>query len=673
MCGIAGFWDYKNNFKANAPYYEDILDKMQRALIHRGSDQSGLFLRSTVGMSHARLSIRDIEGGLQPMVRTKDGAEYAICYNGEIYNTQELLYELKSAGYVMETTSDTEVILYAYMHYGQRFVTRLNGIFAFAIWDGAQQALYLYRDRVGVKPLFYTFTAAAYQTDSADCRKLSAACAAQSANFTNSTPCLVFASEPKGLFAHPLVSPEINLTSLQQVLGIGPARTMGNGVFKGVSEVLPGHYLRISSGGVSDETYWDLESRPHRDNYATTVDKTSFLVRDAVQRQMVSDVPVCTFLSGGIDSSIVTALAYQYLSEHGEKLNTFSFDFTGNKEYFKSNSFQPEQDRPYVDIMRRRYQTNHTFLFCEKELLVEKLDDAVMAKDLPGMTDVDASLLYFCSKVKEHNKVALTGECADEIFGGYPWFYRKELLETDGFPWSGDISARTLLLNDEWIQKLDLENYAHEEYLASLAQVPQLPDSDSAGTHPRTNKFLSLYGKTPLVRTVSQKENMLQRRRRSISYLNIKWFMQTLLDRMDRTSMYSGLEARVPFADHRIVEYLFNVPWEMKYQNGVEKALLRDATKDLLPSELLRRRKSPYPKPYDPGYEQLLTSKMTEILRDESSPILPMLDKDKVLEFLQAPKEYGRPWFGQLMAGPQLIAYFIQLNTWMEYYQLKLP
>ncbi len=618
MCGIAGFLDYKNDFEADAPYYEDILEQMRRKLSHRGNDQSGTFLRRVVGMSHARLSIRDVEGGLQPMVRTKNGTEYAICYNGEIYNTQELSYELKNAGYVMQTTSDTEVILYAYMHYGARFVTRLNGIFAFAIWDGAQQALYLYRDRVGVKPLFYTLT--------------------------DAPTCLVFASEPKGLFAHPLVTPRINLESLQQVLGIGPARTMGNGVFAGVSEVLPGHYLRFSRSGVSDETYWDLESRPHTDDYATTVDKTSFLVRDAVRRQMVSDVPVCTFLSGGIDSSIVTALAYQFLSERGEELNTFSFDFTGNKEHFQSNSFQPEQDRPYVDIMRRRYQTNHMYLFCEKELLVDKLEDAVIAKDFPGMTDVDASLLYFCSLVRKQNKVALTGECADEIFGGYPWFYRQELLEADGFPWSSDISARTQLLNEEWIKRLDLENYAHEEYLTSLAHVPLL-----------------------------REENQLQRRRRSVSYLNIKWFMQTLLDRMDRTSMYSGLEARVPFADHRIVEYLFNVPWEMKYQNGVEKALLRDATKDLLPSELVRRKKSPYPKPYDPGYEQLLCAKMKEILNTPDAPILPLLDRGKVLQFLQAPKEYGRPWFGQLMAGPQLIAYYIQLNTWMKLYHLNLP
>lgn len=620
MCGIAGFCDHNRNFQKEAPYFRSLLEHMHEALSHRGNDQSGIYLWEHAGLSHARLSIRDITGGGQPMIRQKEGREYGICYNGEIYNTDELSEELRRAGYQFETTSDTEVILYSFMHYGPDFVSRLNGIFAFAIWDVSKNALYLYRDRVGIKPLFY------YQ-----------------GNDSAHSGMLVFASEPKGLFEHPEVIPKLTLEGLQEILGIGPARTMGNGIFAGVKEVLPGHYLCISKEGLSDVTYWDLTSREHEDDYDTTVEKVSFLVRDAVRRQMVSDVPVCTFLSGGIDSSIVTALAYNYLAKRGETLNTFSFDFTGNDKYFRSNSFQPEQDRPYVDIMLARYPANHTYLFCDEVKLANELYTAVDAKDYPGMTDVDASLLYFCSLVKKHNKVTLTGECADEIFGGYPWFYRPELMNRDGFPWSADISARTLFLKDEWIQKLDLAAYSHEHYLSSLSQAPML-----------------------------EGENEEQRKRRGIAYLNIKWFMQTLLDRMDRASMYSGLEARVPFADHRIIEYVFNVPWEMKYQNGVEKALLRDATKDLLPDELFRRKKSPYPKTYHPGYEALLIDRLTRIIRNPSSPVLPLLDPKKVTAFMQSPKEYGRPWFGQLMAGPQLMAYYIQLNYWMEKFRLTI-
>lgn len=615
MCGISGFSDLKNNFTADAPYWTNILKAMHNSLSHRGNDNLGSFLFENAGLSHARLSIRDIACGNQPMLRYVKKHTYAIVYNGEIYNTDELTPTLKAAGFQFETTSDTEVILYAFIHYGAEFVSKLNGIFAFAIWDEAEKTLYLYRDRVGVKPLFYM------QKDKM----------------------LVFASEPKALFCHPDIKPELTLEGLREVLAIGPARTMGNGVFKDIQEVLPGHYMTFSSHGFTDNIYWDLTSYEHSDDYKTTVEKTSYLVRDAITRQMISDVPVCTFLSGGIDSSIVTAVACKYMENHGECLNTFSFDFKENDIYFRSNSFQPERDLPYINIMRKHYPTNHAYLECDENALAQSLFSAVDAKDLPGMADIDASLLYFCSLVAKQNKVALTGECADEIFGGYPWFYREELMNRDGFPWSADISARTLFLQEDLIKSLDLSNYSYDRYQTSLAKAPLLTG-----------------------------ENTEQKKRRGIAYLNIKWFMQTLLDRMDRTSMYSGLEARVPFADHRIIEYVFNVPWEMKYQNGVEKTLLRDACNDLLPPQLLHRKKSPYPKTYHPGYEKLLIQMLTDIANTPNAPILSLIDKQKLFTFLKAPAEYGRPWFGQLMAGPQLMAYFIQINYWMEKYHLEI-
>lgn len=615
MCGIAGFCDFKKNLENEFPYWENILQNMHKSVAHRGGDNAGSYLREHSGLAHARLSIRDIEGGTQPMVRNVGDREFAIVYNGEIYNTDEIEPELKEAGFHFETTSDTEVILCAFIHYGPSFVTKLNGIFALAIWDNSREQLFLYRDRVGVKPLFYA----------------------------NTPGQIVFGSEPKVLFCHPDITPAIDLDGLREVLAIGPARTMGNGIFKGMQEVLPGHFLCFSKDGLRDLTYWDLTSRPHMENYQKTVEKVSFLVRDSVRRQMVSDVPVCTFLSGGIDSSIVTALAAQFMREHGETLNTFSFDFKGNDLYFQSNSFQPERDLPYVNIMLESCRTNHTYLECDETLLADMLCTAVDAKDMPGMTDVDASLLYFCSEVKKHNKVALTGECADEIFGGYPWFYREELMNRDGFPWSANASARTAFLTDDVIRSLDLANYSHDRYMTSLSQAPLL-----------------------------EGENPEQKKRRQIAYLNIKWFMQTLLDRMDRTSMYSGLEARVPFADHRIIEYVFNIPWEMKYQNGVEKALLRDATSDLLPEALLHRKKSPYPKTYHPGYEKLLVERLSEIVENPNAPIAPLIDRRKARQFMAAHKELGKPWFGQLMAGPQLMAYFIQINYWMETYHLTL-
>lgn len=613
MCGIAGFCNFQGDFTYDSDRWDNTLIAMRESIAHRGSDQTGEYLDKNVGLSHTRLSIRDLSGGAQPMRRQANGKEYVIVYNGEIYNTDELTPDLKRKGYSFETTSDTEVILYSYIEYGLGFVSKLNGIFAFAIWDGKESRLVLYRDRVGVKPLFYTLK--------------------------NST--LVFGSEIKALFCHPQIAPQTDVDSFREIFGIGPARTPGCGVFKGIHEILPGSLGVFTREGFQEHTYWMLEAKPHTDSYAETVDKISYLVRDAITQQMVSDVPVCSFLSGGVDSSIVTAVASKFLQTEGATLNTFSFDFTGNDKHFQSNEFQPTRDKPYVEKMLSSYHLHHAYLECDETILADMLPAALYAKDLPGMTDIDASLMYFCSIVKKHNKVALTGECADELFGGYPWFYRQELLNADGFPWSSNLSARTFLLEDEFCTTLELGGYVRQRYEDSLKMTPHLTG-----------------------------ESVEEKRRREISYLNIRWFMQTLLDRMDRASMSCGLEARVPFADHRIIEYLYNVPWSMKYQNGVEKALLRDACRDLLPQELLLRKKSPYPKTYNPEYENLLTRRFRQVLADPEAPINRLVDRRKAELFLSASKDYGKPWFGQLMAAPQMIAYFLQINDWMNRYNV---
>ncbi len=614
MCGIAGFCSFKADFLEEAERWRRVLVEMRTAIAHRGRDQTGEYLQHRVGLSHTRLSIRDLAGGVQPMLRRRGEAEYGIVYNGEIYNAEELKQDLLSRGYGFETTCDTEVILCGYMEYGMEVAQKLNGIFAFAIWDGNREALFLCRDRLGVKPLFYAVKGDA----------------------------LVFGSEPKALFAHPQIRPEADLDSFREIFGVGPARTPGCGVFRGLREVKPGCVLEYSRERVKESPYWVLEAKPHTDSYAQTVETVSWLLRDAVKRQLVSDVPVCSFLSGGIDSSVVTAIASRQLGQEGVTLNTFSFDFAHNDACFQSNAFQPTRDRPYVDQVLALYPLHHTYLECDEATLAGLLGDAVRMKDLPGMTDVDASLLYFCGLVKQHNKVALTGECADEIFGGYPWFYREDLLRVDGFPWSPDLSARTALLSDEAIHELHLEEYTRERYRDTLTQVPLLPE-----------------------------EKAETRRRREMSYLNLRWFMQTLLDRMDRTSMAWGLEARVPFADHRIVEYVYNVPWSMKYENGMEKKLLRDACKDLLPPQLLYRKKSPYPKTYSPVYEALLAERFEQLLANPQAPVHRFMDRKKAAQFLAQPKDYGKPWFGQLMAGPQMIAYFLQVNDWMERYGIS--
>lgn len=595
--------------------YGHVLEEMCRVLYHRGPDEKGTILGEFYGLAHTRLSIIDLDRGKQPMTLKTEGNTYHIVYNGEIYNTAELRNELIRAGREFRTTSDTEVILWGFIEYGIRIAEKLNGIFAFCVTDERNRVAYLVRDQAGVKPLYYTFA----------------------------KDTVVFASELKGIFTFPEITPAIGKEGLNEVLTLGPAKTYGCGVFEGMKEVKAGHYLVIENGVAAEKQYFSLRAEEHTFSYDETVEIVGYLVEDAIQRQMVSDVPIATFLSGGVDSSIVSAVCARKLQERNERLGTFSFDFVGNAKYFQANAFQPSQDRPYVDIMVNAISSEHRYLECGNQELFDHLFDSVDVRDLPTMADVDSSMLYFCSLVKPYYKVVLTGECADEIFGGYPWFHKKECFEAIAFPWSMDMQARQTVLKDEIIGELDMEAYASRAYWNTINETPRLEGEDST-----------------------------EARRREISYLNMKWFMQTLLDRMDRASMYSGLEARVPFADVRIMQFLYNVPWHMKAHGGVEKKLLRDAMQGVLPREVLFRKKSPYPKTYDPAYEAMLGEAVKEVVNDSSQPLNQLVDRKKVTAFLEEKKDYGKPWYGQLMAGPQMLAYMLQINYWLKKYHLSL-
>ncbi len=387
MCGIAGFCNTSEDYTKNYTKWHHILYKMRQVLAHRGPDDEGELLAEQIGMAHTRLSIIDINRGHQPMTKQKFGNSYTIVYNGELYNTAELREQLIRMGYLFKTYTDTEVILTGFMAFGSEFVKELNGIFSFGIWDENSHVLYLARDRFGVKPLFYTVI----------------------------DHTIVFGSEIKALFEYPGIKPRVTREGLCEIFGLGPAKTYGKGVFKDVYEVLAGNIITFDSEGLKQETYWSLDSRPHEDSYQETVEKTSFLLYDAVKRQMISDIPICTLLSGGVDSSLVTAICAQVRRETGDSLRTYSFDFMDNAKHFQSNFFQPTQDRPYVDIMVKHVGSDHTYLECSNADLLDHLYPSVDARDLPNMADVEASLLYFCKKVAAETKVALSGECADEI------------------------------------------------------------------------------------------------------------------------------------------------------------------------------------------------------------------------------------------------------------------
>ena len=615
MCGIAGFFDVKRDYSEKKEHYLDILNHMKDALVPRGPDQDGVVLYSHCGLAHTRLSIIDLKDGMQPMTRKVSGYSYTIVYNGELYNTQELREVLISKGWQFQTNSDTEVILLSFLHFGSDFVSWLDGIFSFAIFDERHQKILLYRDSFGVKPLFYTVSEGE----------------------------LLFASEQKALFCHPACKPCITLQGIREVFGVGPARIPGSGVYRGIYEVEPGTYLSCSKYGIRKVTYWHLVSHPHEDSYEKTIRRAKELVESAVERQMVSDVPICTFLSGGVDSSLVSSICSRELKKKGEQLTTFSFDFDGNEKYFKANAFQPSQDRPYVEQMAAYLGSNHHFLTCDYETQADLLEESVKAHDLPCMADVDSSLLHFCRLVSKTQKVVLTGECADEVFGGYPWFHREEFFGKETFPWTLDLLQRKELLQEGLLQELALDDFVRNSYNEAVSQIETLPG-----------------------------ENETETNRRQIGYLNIRFFMQTLLNRMDRTSMHWGLEARVPFADRKLVEYIFNVPWEMKAKDGVVKNILRQGGIGLLPDEVLFRKKSPYPKSYNPFYERLLGNRLASVLEDSNAPILQIVDKKKVLSFIESVKDYGKPWYGQLMAGPQMLAYLLQVNFWLKEYKVDL-
>ena len=613
MCGITGWIDWQSDLTTQGK----VLDDMVATLAARGPDAAGTYLSRQAAIGHRRLSVVDLEGGRQPMIRYQGDKRYVITYNGELYNTPELRRELETRGYAFTTSSDTEVLLTSYIEWGEACVHRLNGIFAFGIWDEAKQSLFLARDRLGVKPLFYA----------------------------ERNGCLLFASELKALLANPRIQPEIDAEGLAEVFMIGPARTPGHGVFRNVNELKPGYSLLFERSGKRVRQYWKLESMPHTDDFLQTIAKVRELLEDAAKRQLVSDVPLCTLLSGGLDSSTLTAFAALAYKEEGkENLHTYSVDYVDNDLYFKANSFQPNADAPWVKRVSDYYGTTHHKIEIDNAELAKTLVPATLSRDLPGMADVDTSLYLFCREIKKGATVALSGECADEIFGGYPWFRRPEMIYADAFPWSNMLNFRCEWLSAEIRQKIKPVEYAMQRYQDALAEVPVLP------------------GEEPVAK-----------RMREIFYLSLTRFMPTLLDRKDRMSMAFGLEVRVPFCDHRIVEYVWNVPWDMKNYQNREKGLLRHAVSDVLPDDVVWRLKSPYPKTHNPAYLTTVRDWAMRLLSDSTSPLAPLLDVGRIKELAaSATASSNIPWFGQLMSGPQLFAYLVQLDTWLRQYKVKI-
>lgn len=608
MCGIGGFVDYERDARRGGP----ILHGMKRTLTPRGPDAEGTYFDEDAALVHRRLIVIDPEGGKQPM--HSPDRNTIIIYNGELYNTPELRTELMSRGHEFVGHSDTEVLLHAYLEWKTDAFSRLNGIFAFAIWEKRERRLTLCRDRLGVKPLFF-------------------------APIRNG---MTFGSTIDTVLCHPEIEPALDEDGLRTLLLLGPARPPESGVFRQIKSLLPGHFAVLTPENFTDHVYWQLEAHEHEDDLPTTIERTHTLICDAARRQLVSDVPLACFLSGGLDSSILSMLAAKDYAARGETLHTWSVDYRDNDKYFTKSIFQPNSDDSYIDQMVDFLGTHHHRVVLEPEALCAALLPATDARALPGMADVDSSLLLFCAAVKRGGTtVCLSGECADELFGGYPWYHREEILFEDTFPWSRSVGLRLGLLTPDAVR--NGEEFVRQHYRDTCDRAPKLSSDDKKAA-----------------------------RMREMFVLNLDWFMATLLDRKDRMSMYSGLEVRVPFCDHRIVEYAYNMPWDFKSLEGREKGIVRRAFADELPKEIVYRKKSPYPKTFHPVYTRLCADYVRRIFEDNTSVAASLFDRNAVQKLMQQPESLAEPWFGQLMRTPQIFAYIIQLDRWFRHYHVKI-
>ncbi len=613
MCGIAGWLSSDGDLTTKL----STLYQMNQSQKHRGPDAEGALILPNAALLHRRLSVVDLEKGAQPMTRSYHGETFTLVYNGELYNTEDLRQELVKHGFTFNGHSDTEVLLCCYLHWGQDCVLQLNGIFAFAIYEHQARRLFLARDRMGVKPLYYH----TYPTG------------------------LLFASELKALFQSGMVAPEVDQEGLWQLFLLGPSQPPDATPYVHIRQLPPAHCATWEKDrGLTVRRYWHLIPRPHTDSTEQTLATTRQLVCDAIQRQLVSDVPLCCFLSGGLDSSIISAVAANYHALHHKgPLGTVSVEYKDNAKYFTTSLFQPNSDEAYIDVMSQYIGSAHTKTILDNVDLAKALWPSTRARDLPGMADVDSSLYLFCQDVRRQYTVGLSGECADEIFGGYPWYHRPELLNANDFPWSGNAQHKTALMHRDF-RPQDPDAYVRSFYDHTIGQVPVLStDTEAAKRH------------------------------RQMFVLNLDWFMQTLLTRKDRMSMAHSLEVRVPFCDHRIVEYIYNVPFSLLSLHGREKGLLRSAFFDLLPEEIAERKKSPYPKTHHPQYVAYVKKMLQQVLQDRTMPLHQVVDTAALQQLIDTEgASFTRPWYGQLMTTPQIYAYFLQINQWMIQTKVRL-
>ncbi|MEV0947575.1 asparagine synthase (glutamine-hydrolyzing) [Rhodococcus sp. NPDC049939] len=572
MCGIAGWVSFERDLRIE----QATLDDMTETMSCRGPDDRGTWVVEHAALGHRRLAVIDLPGGHQPMsVETPDGA-VAMVYSGETYNFGELREELYGRGHRFLTDSDTEVVVHGYLEWGEAVADRLNGMYAFAIWDSRVDTLVMIRDRMGIKPFYY------YETPDG----------------------VLFGSEPKAILANPIAPPTVTTDGVREMFAF--VKSPGHAVWDGMNEVVPGTVVTVSRAGLRKHVYWSLQTLPHTDDRETSVAHVRELLDDIVRRQLVADVPRCTLLSGGLDSSSMTAIAAEQLAEVGETVRSFSVDFVGQTEHFIPDALRDAPDTPFVHDVAKRSRTDHRDIVLDSELVADPAArrQMLIARDIPeGVGDIDTSLYLLFKEIRKHSTVALSGESADEVFGGYKWFFDPKVREANTFPWlvryDDHFGDDRDILTPELMAELNMDEYVQDSYDSAVACIDRLDG-----------------------------ESDFEWRMRKVCNLHLTRFVRILLDRKDRASMAVGLEVRVPYCDHRLVEYVYNTPWSLKTFDGKEKSLLRAAAHDVLPQSVIDRVKSPYPSTQDPKYAVVLQQQCKDLLADRSHPVFGLISPD---------------------------------------------
>lgn len=614
MSGLAGWVDPRRDLEREAA----VLHAMTESLRARGPDGGGVWLSPAAALGHRGrgASALDPQAGAQPLVVDGGRGPVVAMLSGHVNNAADLRRELGGA---WRTRADAEILARAYLCWGDALAEHLEGAFAFALWDASSRKLLLGRDRFGVKPLYYAVLDGG----------------------------VLFGSEPKALLAHPSFRPRLEPGAIPMLLQPRLARP-GETPLRGMHEVPPAHVVAYTTSGLTRRRYWSLTSAPHRDSFEDTARTVRALLEDAVRRELADDGPGGAMLSGGLDSTSVAALALQALRARaaGETLDTFCIRFESDATHFVATELRPDIDAPYAAAAAEHLGSRHRTLSVSVAELAQVVPATRRARDLPGWGQFDASMFILFREMRRHCQVALTGEAADEIFGGYPYFFDRELVERGHFPWLGNAPRLAEYLSPEFARALDPQADERARYAELVAQVPRLDGEDAHDARLREAFYLGLCG--PL---------------------------SVILDRKDRMSAAHGLEVRIPFCDRRLVEYVWNVPWALKSRGGV-KGLLKAAVADLLPPSTLERKKSAYPHVQSPEYDRALAAEALRIVSDPRSAVAALVDVPRLTELIRelcagTPEGRAARRFPGGASPVYMLIHLVELQRWIEEYEVS--